>query len=398
MKARGIERLSGRRWLGRLLAAIALVLAIAVVVVVVMSAGSSTPSAASSQNKASGATTVERRNLTETDTESGTLSYSSPQTVYNRLSGTITWLPQVGQEIKPGQALYKVDGHPVILMDGTTPAYRDLTPSDSDGPDVQQLNRNLVRLGFNASNITVDDVWQPATTEGVDLLQESLGETETGILSLGQIVFLPGDQLVTTVDGTLGGTGSGSSAANASALVTAPAPEFVSYQVPHGPSAHKEPKAAKKCPTTTNSSSGTDSTNGNTPATTQTKQPQNCKKKNGSVSKQQELNALLQLLKAETAQLKADHGSSPGGSGGSGGSGGGGGGGGGKNSGNSGSGRVRLGLGIWIRLWIGQRVRERVGQRRRQARPRSSRRPRPSSWSPSISPRASRARRSSAST
>ena len=34
----------------------------------------------------------------------------------------------VGQEIKPGQTLYKVDGQPVILMDGTTPAYRDLEP------------------------------------------------------------------------------------------------------------------------------------------------------------------------------------------------------------------------------------------------------------------------------
>ncbi len=100
-------------------------------------------------------------------------------------------------------------------MDGTTPAYRDLGPSDSDGADIEELNRNLVKLGFNAANITVDDAWQAATTEGVELLQESLGETETGTLTLGQIVFLPGDQLVTTVDGTLGSTG----AANASATV-----------------------------------------------------------------------------------------------------------------------------------------------------------------------------------
>ena len=76
-----------------------------------------------------------------------------------------------------------------------------MAPSDSDGADIEQLNRNLVALGFNAANITVDDVWQAATTEGVDLLQESLGRTETGILTLGQIVFLPGAQLVTAVDG-----------------------------------------------------------------------------------------------------------------------------------------------------------------------------------------------------
>ena len=82
--------------------------------------------------------------------------------------------------IKPGQALYEVDGAPVILMDGTTPAYRDLNSSDSAGQDILELNRNLVALGFNPDGIVVDDVWQAATTAGVELLQESLGETETG--------------------------------------------------------------------------------------------------------------------------------------------------------------------------------------------------------------------------
>ena len=57
-------------------------------------------------------------------------------------------------------------GVPVILMNGTTPAYRDLNSSDSDGPDILELNRNLVALGFNPDGIVVDDVWQPATTAG----------------------------------------------------------------------------------------------------------------------------------------------------------------------------------------------------------------------------------------
>ena len=174
------ERSPDRRWRVRLLAGLALIIAVAIVVVVVENSGSSSPSASGSTGStATGATTVQRRNLIETDTESGTLSYNRPQTVYNRLTGTITWLPQVGQVIKAGGTLYKVDGDPVLLMNGMTPAYRDLGPSDSDGGDIEQLNRNLVALGFNAANITVDDVWQDATTEGVDLLQESLGETET---------------------------------------------------------------------------------------------------------------------------------------------------------------------------------------------------------------------------
>ena len=328
MRVPGVKRISGGRWRRRLLAGLALAVAAAVVIVVVLNASSSSPSAASNASKTSGATAVERRSLTETDTESGTLSYNRPQTVYNRLSGTITWLPQVGQEIKPGQTLYKVDGEPVLLMNGTTPSYRDLSPSDSDGADIEQLNRNLVRLGFNAANITVDDVWQAATTEGVDLLQESLGETETGILSLGEIVFLPGDQLVTTVDGTLGSTG-GSGGTSASATVDPPAAEFVSYEMPHTVSDTRSPRKATttpSCPSTTNgttpttSTSTTPTTPTNTTPTTGTEDSSqhssSCKpKKSGKPTSRQELQALLALLKAETAQLKAEeHGNSPGGS------------------------------------------------------------------------------------
>ena len=353
----------GRRWLGRLLAGLALVIAVAIVVVVVVNAGSSTPNASGSTSKPSGSTAVQRRNLVETDTESGTLSYNSPQTVYNRMTGTLTWLPEVGQVIRAGQTLYKVDGQAVLLMDGTTPAYRDLSPSDSDGADIEELNRNLVKLGFNAANITVDDVWQAATTEGVDLLQESLGETETGTLTLGRIVFLPGDQLVTTVDGTLGSTGGTS----ASATVSPPAPEFVDYSVPvtpsappaHDASAHKAAKA-KKCPSTTGTSSpsttgtATTGTTSTTPAeSTTSSQSNKCKSKNsGKPTAEQQLQALLALLKAETQQLR--HNGSPGSgspsssghpSSGSGNSGSGNSGSGNSGSGNSGSGNTGSGSG-----------------------------------------------------
>ncbi len=225
------------RWLSggrrrRIGAALALLVVVVVVVVIVLSSGSSSPSnAAANASTATGAATVQRRDLVETDTESGTLSYADPQTVYNRLSGTITWLPNVGQVIHPGGTLFKIDGEPVVLMDGTTPAYRDLSAADSAGEDILQLNRNLVRLGFDPDGIVVDDTWQPATTVGVELFQASLGESETGVLTLGQIVFLPGDQLVSTVEGTVGSTGGGSSNANASTTVDPPAPQFVSLRV-----------------------------------------------------------------------------------------------------------------------------------------------------------------------
>jgi hypothetical protein len=227
----------------RLAATLGLVIAIAVVIAIVL--GTRSPKASGehdSASRGSGSTTVQRRDLVQTDTESGTLSYANPRTVYNGLRGTITWLPTVGQVIKPGQALYRVDGVPVILMNGVTPAYRDLNASDSDGPDILELNRNLVALGFNADGIVVDDVWQPATTAGVEMFQASLGEAETGDLKLGQIVFLPHDRVISAVDASLGSDASASSAA-----VGRPAtgPEFVSLTTT---TPHKQKKKRRKKP------------------------------------------------------------------------------------------------------------------------------------------------------
>jgi hypothetical protein len=225
----------GRRRARRIAAAALLVVAAVIVVLVLRSQGSPSSTGATAATSDPGVTTVERRDLVETDTESGTLGYADPQTVYNRISGTITWLPKVGQVIRPGHVLYRVGDQPVLLMDGSTPAYRDLGPDDAPGPDITQLNHNLVKLGFNPDGIVVDDEWQTATSAGVDVLQESLGEPETGILSLGQIVFLPGPQLVSTLDATVGGTGSGGSSAGSSGADAAvdqrPAAEFASLAV-----------------------------------------------------------------------------------------------------------------------------------------------------------------------
>lgn len=152
---------------------------------------------ASGSAKTVGAATVERRTLVETDTESGTLGYADPATAYNRLSGTITWLPSVGHVIKPGGTLYKIDNAPVVLFSGITPAYRTLTAGVGNGPDVQELNQNLANLGFADGQIAAGDTWQAGTTAAVERWQASIGETETGTIALGQIVFLPGSQLIT---------------------------------------------------------------------------------------------------------------------------------------------------------------------------------------------------------
>jgi len=197
-------------------ASIVAVLVVVAVVVGVVLATRSSPTTRASTVAVNGAATVQRRDLVETDTEPGTIGYANPQTVYDELGGTLTWLPSVGQLIKPGQRLFEVDGQPVILMDGTTPAYRDLTAGDADGQDILELNRSLVALGFNPDGIVIDDAWQPATSAGVRAFQASLGETATGSLPLGQVVFLPGDQIVGAVDVNLGSSSGGGGGAGPS--------------------------------------------------------------------------------------------------------------------------------------------------------------------------------------
>lgn len=274
---------------------------IATVAVIVISTGSpgQIPSAHATAG-VTGAVAVQRRNLVATDTQSGTLSYADPAVVYNRLSGTITWLPKVGQLIAPGQPLFRINDQPVILMSGSTPAYRDLTPSDSAGPDITELNRNLVALGFDPSAIVVDDVWQAATTAGVELFQASLGETETGSLSLGHVVFLPGPRLIATVNGTVGSTGGGSGSGSPAATrlqLTDPGPEFVDLTRTSVHSPAPRPRGTSKPP-----SGGRKPRQG---SHTPTPRPP------AAPSSSRQLDALIALLQAELAQLKNNRPASP---------------------------------------------------------------------------------------
>jgi hypothetical protein len=207
-----------RRRVGLALLAISTV-ALAIGIAVVGLPGSSR--GASPAAKTGGATTVQRRDLIATDTVSGTLTYADPQTVYNRLTGTVTWLPKVGRLIKPGHTLYKVDDRPVVLFNGSVPAYRDLSDGVSDGPDVRELEQNLRDLGFDPNHdVAIDDTFDSATAAAVERWQASVGESQTGRVALGQIVFLAGAQRVTSVDTGLGSSGgsSGSEFGSGSAL------------------------------------------------------------------------------------------------------------------------------------------------------------------------------------
>jgi hypothetical protein len=155
--------------------------------------------------------TVKRQTISSQTPVSATLGYAGSYGVVNHASGTYTWLPAVGQVISQGKALYRVDDKPVVLLYGSTPAYRPLS-AGATGADVKELNADLVALGDATSSqlSPTSDCFGWATTAALEKLQAALGVTQSGTLTLGQAAFLPGPARVTTVAATLGGpTGAG---------------------------------------------------------------------------------------------------------------------------------------------------------------------------------------------
>jgi multidrug efflux pump subunit AcrA (membrane-fusion protein) len=131
---------------------------------------------------------VEKGKLSAVISMDGTLTYrarsdGSPYAVINQARGTYTRLPDDGDKVECGDVLYRVDDHPVLLLCGTVPAYRDLHTGDV-GEDVRQLNQNLSKLGYAAAagvDIDPDDnafTWK--TGKALELLRHDKGVGVTG--------------------------------------------------------------------------------------------------------------------------------------------------------------------------------------------------------------------------
>jgi peptidoglycan hydrolase-like protein with peptidoglycan-binding domain len=155
---------------------------------------------------------VERRALAAMVSEAGTLTYraqsdGSPYSVINQARGIYTELPSAGEVVSQGRVLYRVNDRPVVLLHGSTPAYRTLSAGAS-GPDVAELNADLVALGYaTAAQLSPKSAsYGPATTTAVMKLQAALGVTQNGTLTLGQVVFEPSAVRVTNVSAQLGGS------------------------------------------------------------------------------------------------------------------------------------------------------------------------------------------------
>jgi hypothetical protein len=193
-----------------LLAGAAVLVAVAAIGGVAVTPGAN-PATAASPPATANTATVQRRTLSATVSQPGTLTYrarsdGSPYSVINQARGTYTRLPEAGQVISQGHVLYRVDDRPVVLLYGSTPAYRTLS-AGATGPDVAELNADLVALGYaTRTQLSPRSAsFGSATTMAVEKLQAALGVTQNGTLTLGAAVFEPTAVRVTSVSAQPGG-------------------------------------------------------------------------------------------------------------------------------------------------------------------------------------------------
>lgn len=143
-----------------------------------------------------GSATVERGTLTEQIQADGMLRYAGSYAVVHRgAPGVLTRAVAPGATVRRGGVLYAVADDPVRLLLGAVPAYRDFGYGMSDGPDVRQLEANLVALGLDPHRrMTVDRHFSAATAAAVRRWEKSWGRParhRTGRLPHGRVVFLP---------------------------------------------------------------------------------------------------------------------------------------------------------------------------------------------------------------
>jgi hypothetical protein len=179
-------------------AAVLVAVTAAGVLVAMSDATQATPAA---QEPPANTAKVEKGELSAMVSLAGTLTHrarpdGSPYSLIDQAGGIYTKLPDAGDKVACGDVLYRVDEHPVLLLCGTVPAYRDLHRGDA-GQDVRELNQNLRRPD--------DDDFTWKTEKALKQLQHDKGLDVTGTLDLGDAVFLPSSVRIAKVTGQLGG-------------------------------------------------------------------------------------------------------------------------------------------------------------------------------------------------
>ena len=121
---------------------------------------------ASSNNKTLELTTVaiKQGDLEKREEYNGTLRQTDSKVLNSPMSGVVTYLPKEGTIIKFGEVLFAIDNKPVILVEGSVPFYRTLDLNSDPGPDILQIEKALVFLGYASEDFVPDETFDEVTS------------------------------------------------------------------------------------------------------------------------------------------------------------------------------------------------------------------------------------------
>ena len=121
---------------------------------------------ASSNNKTLELTTVaiKQGDLEKREEYNGTLRQTDSKVLNSPMSGVVTYLPKEGTIINFGEVLFAIDNKPVILVEGSVPFYRTLDLNSDSGPDILQIEKALVFLGYASEDFVPDETFDEVTS------------------------------------------------------------------------------------------------------------------------------------------------------------------------------------------------------------------------------------------
>lgn len=113
----------------------------------------------------------------------------------NRAAGVVTGVAiAAGDEVSQGSTLYLVDQRPIVVAQGTVPAYRAISDG-AEGADVAQIQEMLLATSHYKG--VADGKDGAGTGAAIRSWQKASGVLPTGIVEIGDVIFVP--QLPTRV-------------------------------------------------------------------------------------------------------------------------------------------------------------------------------------------------------
>jgi len=147
---------------------------------------------AASNNKTLELTTVaiKQGDLEKKEEYNGTLRQTDRKVLNSPMSGVVTYLPKEGTIINFGEVLFAIDNKPVILVEGSVPFYRTLDLNSDSGPDILQIEKALVFLGYASEGFVPDETFDEVTSSMLNNLYVDYKiETKSEVTAAEQVAI-----------------------------------------------------------------------------------------------------------------------------------------------------------------------------------------------------------------